>query len=64
MFFDFLKFNIKYNKWKTEQVEWTERIEAKRRQLEIEIKEFTDRKFTLEKSKLSTLTLNGKSKKK
>ncbi len=37
-----------------------ERLEQKKRDLDAEMRDFSDRKFTLERSKLSTLNSNGK----
>lgn len=59
-FFYFKQFSNKYSKWKKEQTEWMEKIEQKKRELDAEMREFSDRKFTLERSKLSTLNSNGK----
>lgn len=56
----FKQFSNKYSKWKKEQTEWMEKIEQKKRELDAEMREFSDRKFTLERSKLSTLNSNGK----
>lgn len=47
-----------------EQNEWRERIEYKRRELEDQMREFSERKFTLDKLKLSTLSSVGKHSKK
>ena len=63
MFF-FKKLNNKYAKWKKETAERSENIEAKRKELENEMREFSERKFTLERCKISTLNGNGKCKKK
>jgi hypothetical protein len=50
---------------KKEANEWSARIAQKSRDLEDQIRDFSDRKFTLEKSKLSTLTsISGKFSKK
>ena len=54
----FKQFSNKYSKWKKEQTEWMEKIEQKKRELDAEMREFSDRKFTLERSKLSTQTEN------
>lgn len=51
-------------KLKKKQKEWADRIDQKRRDLEEEMREFSERKFTLEKSKLSTITSFGKNSRK
>ncbi|RNA37900.1 septin-8 isoform X5 [Brachionus plicatilis] len=56
--------NGKFNQWKSEQNEWRDRIEFKRRELDDQIREFNERKFSLDKLKLSTLSSNKYSKKK
>ncbi|CAF0809831.1 unnamed protein product [Brachionus calyciflorus] len=48
--------NSKFNQWKIEQDEWRHRIEFKRRELDDQMREFTERKFCLDKLKLSTLS--------
>ena len=48
----FFKLNIKFNKFKKEQTERTEMIEQKKLEFEKEMKDFSERKFSLEKSKL------------
>lgn len=48
---------------KREEAERFEVLEKKRSELEREMKEFSDRKFSLEKSKLATLGSNSKLKK-
>lgn len=51
--------NTKFNKFKKEQADRTELIEQKKLELEKEMKDFSDRKFSLEKSKLSTIGSNA-----
>lgn len=60
----FFKLNTKFNQWKIEQNEWRDRIEVKRRELEDQLREFSERKFSLDKLKLSTLSSVKNSKKK
>ena len=57
-----LQLNDRFSVWKKEISDWSEQIEVKRKSLDAEIREFNERKFNLEQSKL--LTLNGKIKKK
>ena len=50
---------MRFNAMKKEQADRTEAIEQKKSELEKEIKEFSERKFSLEKSKLSTIGSNA-----
>ncbi len=56
--------NERYNKWKREQLDWTDRLEQDRKNLEDEMREFAERKYTFDRAKLATLSSNGKSGKK
>jgi hypothetical protein len=50
------KLNNKYTKLKQEQQEWHERLEDRQMNLENEMREFVDRKCTLERIKYATLS--------